>query len=246
MCKLWKAIAERMLPYKDTIYGYDIFNEPLSWAQYPWAPREWRGIAIEIIKAVRSVDKDVWIIYEPGPGGFFHDFANLTPLPDKRVIYSFHAYDPASFCMQGLHGELTVGETRKADEDLNTHYPTMMHGFWWDKKHIEDYFSVVREFQKKWHVPIYVGEFSVIRYAPKDDAARWLKDVTDIFEAYGWSWTYHAFRESKLWSLEHDEKYSDYKNAKGTDKYGPLPVSYETKRAKVIKKAFLKNKFKED
>jgi len=237
MSRLWKAIAVRMLPYRDAIYGYDLFNEPLDWGQLPYEPREWRSIAIRIIKAIRSVDKTAWIIYEPGPGGYFRGFQNFVPLPDTRVIYSIHTYDPGDFCMQGVR-EVPVGELNAPNDFINIRYPSVIKGVVWDKKKIERNLAVARELQEKWHVPIYVGEFSIIRHAPKDDAVRWLKDVTDIFDSYGWSWTYHAFRESKLWSLEHDEKYWDRKKEPGL---GPLPVNYETERAKVIKNAFKKN-----
>lgn len=94
------------------------------------------------------------------------------------------------------------------------------------------------EFQKKWHVPIYVGEFSVIRWAPKNDAVLWLTDVIDLLESRSWSWSYHAFRENTCWSLEHDGKY------RAKSKPTPSPVSYVTERAKVVKKALLKNRLR--
>ena len=47
-----------------------------------------------------------------------------------------------------------------------------------------------------------MGEFSAAAWT--DGGAEWLKDVTDLFEAYGWDYTYHAFRENPIWSLEHE------------------------------------------
>jgi len=43
---------------------------------------------------------------------------------------------------------------------------------------------------------MYIGEFSAIRWAPDGSAYRYLKDLIDVFEAHGWDWSYHAFRES--------------------------------------------------
>ena len=60
----------------------------------------------------------------------------------------------------------------------------------------------VRYFQLKTGARIYVGEFSAAAWT--DGGAEWLKDVTDLFEAYGWDYTYHAFRENPIWSLEHE------------------------------------------
>lgn len=234
MCRFWTAIAARLAPYKDAIYGYDLFNEPLDWGQIPYEPREWRPLAVEIIKAIREVDKDTWIIYEPGPGGLIRGFEGLTPLPDTRVIYSPHFYFPAEFVAQGV-SELAGTDLPKIMEAINVRYPSEIKGVKWDKARLERTLAAVVEFQRKWNVPIYVGEFSVIRWAPKEDAARWLKDAVDIFESHGWSWSYHAFRENTCWSLEHDEQY----RVKGAPT--PKPAAYETERAKVIKDALRKN-----
>lgn len=54
-------------------------------------------------------------------------------------------------------------------------------------------------------MPIYIGEFSAIRWAPDDSACRYLRDAIEIFESHGWDWSYHAFREWQGWSVEHGE-----------------------------------------
>jgi hypothetical protein len=53
-------------------------------------------------------------------------------------------------------------------------------------------------------VPIYVGEFSAIRWAP--GAADYIRDLIELFEEYGWSWTYHAFAEWHGWDTEYNEQ----------------------------------------
>ena len=58
----------------------------------------------------------------------------------------------------------------------------------------------VIDFQNKYNVPIYVGEFGVARWAP--NAEKWLEDVISIFEENGWDWTYHAYREYNGWDAE--------------------------------------------
>lgn len=100
--RYWRGIAERLKPYAGTIWGYDLYNEPLGRSQLPYAPVEWRQMAVNIMKAIREVDKDVWIIYETGPGGGWRGFEDLKPLPDSRVIYSLHFYEPGAFMHQGI------------------------------------------------------------------------------------------------------------------------------------------------
>ena len=48
------------------------------------------------------------------------------------------------------------------------------------------------------------GEFSVINWAKGGD--RYLADMIELFEEYGWDWAYHAFREWDAWSIEHEGK----------------------------------------
>jgi hypothetical protein len=60
----------------------------------------------------------------------------------------------------------------------------------------------VRAFVRKYKLPIYVGEFSCVRSAPGDSAYRWTKDVVELFEAEGWSWTFHSFRGYHGWDQE--------------------------------------------
>ena len=70
----------------------------------------------------------------------------------------------------------------------------------WDKATIEARLTPVRAFQRKYHVPIFVGEFGCARYAP--GAEQWLRDQMDLYEKYGWSWTYWAYREWDVMNIE--------------------------------------------
>ena len=234
-CRAWTEIATRLLPYRETIWGYDLYNEPVDRSSKGDAPpAQWRPLATKIIKAIRKTDKKVWIIYEPGQWGAFSGFKGLEPLPDAKVIYSAHFYQPHQFTHQGVNNVQGTA-LDEAMKQINITYPSTINGVEWDKKHFNEILKAADEFQAKWKVPIYVGEFSVIRWAPKEAAVRWLRDVVDLFESRGWSWTYHAFREFHGWSLEHDEKFW----MKGMSR--PKPVNYETDRARIIKEAFEKN-----
>ena len=83
-------------------------------------------------------------------------------------------------------------------------YPGVIDGVYWDKEQLRVSMKEVIEFQKKHGVPIFVGEFSVINWAKGGD--RYLADMIELFEEYGWDWAYHAFREWDAWSIEHEGK----------------------------------------
>ncbi len=233
VCKVWRGIAERLLPYRDVIYGYDLYNEPLDWSQMPNAPRQWRDIAKNVIKAIREVDKETWLVYETGPGGLSWGFAGMKPLPDSRIIYSVHFYNPHEFTHQGIYN---IKGTDLAEVKAKTgiRYPVIVNGLLWNKEQIKKDLEAARQFQLKYHVPILVGEFSVVRWAPGPDAVQYLTDLIDIFEEYQWSWIYHGFRECHVWSVEHDETF-------GRVEDNPAKANYETERAKVLKKGLARN-----
>ncbi len=233
VCKVWRGIAERLLPYRDVIYGYDLYNEPLDWSQMPNPPRQWRDIAKNAIKVIREVDKETWIVYETGPGGLSWGFAGMKPLPDSRIIYSVHFYSPHEFTHQGVMN-IKYTDLAEVKAKLNVRYPGVVNGLLWNKEQIKKDLASAREFQLKYHVPILVGEFSVIRWAPKEDAAQYLKDLIDIFEEYQWSWIYHGFREWHGWSVEHDETFAKHDS-------NPKPAAQETERAKVVKCGLARN-----
>lgn len=88
----------------------------------------------------------------------------------------------------------------------------------------------VVEFQQRFGVPIYVGEFSAIRWAPNGSAARYLRDAIAVFESHGWDWSYHAFREWQGWSVEHDEDPAHTNRA-----------SFITERQQILRDAFARN-----
>ncbi len=189
----WTDIATRLLPYASSIYAYELYNEPVE----P-VTGYWRNLAIKLIGAIRAVDQNVWIVYDPAPLAYIEAFAHMQPLPDKRIIYSFHLYRPREFCAQGLAAYPTLPMT----------YPFAAGGTTFDKNYVYALMDLVKAFEIAHNVPIFVGEFSVVRWAPHADSLQWLADMMDYFETAGWSWTYFHFREAlqgQLFDLEYSE-----------------------------------------
>jgi endoglucanase len=215
----WRDIASRLKPYGQTIWGYDLLNEPLDYAQLPAAPRQWRPMAIKVVTAIRAIDPTVWIIYQPGPGGLHDGFTWLMPLPDSRVIYSLHIYDPVVFTMQSFD-QAEAGEPQAPYIHWPGTFPSL-----------DAVLQPAVDFQARWHVPIYVGEFSVARWAPEPDGAQWLSAVISMCESHGWSWTYFAFREHNAWSLEDDDQYWSRPDA------DPQPATTPSIRALTVRAA---------
>ena len=45
-----------------------------------------------------------------------------------------------------------------------------------------------------------MGEFAAARWAP--GSLRYMRDVIEVCEGWGWDWAYHAFREANVWDVE--------------------------------------------
>jgi endoglucanase len=199
--EVWQHMARR---YKDAkaIWGYDLANEPVE----PAAGEDladWQDLAERAAKAIREIDPQRTIIVEPPEWGNPQGLRELRPLAVPGVVYSVHMYLPHQFTHQG------VGRPGKA-----LRYPGQIDGVQWDKAQLEAALRPAVEFQRTYGVHIYIGEFSAIRWAPDDSAYRYLKDLIDIFEAHGWDWSYHAFREWDGWSAEHGPDPQDHARSK--------------------------------
>jgi hypothetical protein len=213
----WERMARR---YRDNpvIWGYDLANEPVE-DEVAEGCDDWQALATRAARAVRAADARHAIIVEPTPWGGPEGLENLEPLPVPGVVYSVHMYLPHQFTHQGVQG----GETGIV-------YPGMIGGKLWDKAALRRALQPVRDWQRDYGVQIYLGEFSAIRWAPNDSAYRYLKDCIELFEEFGWDWSYHAFREWSGWSVEH-----------GEDKGDAAPSKTQTSREKLLREWYGKN-----
>ena len=197
----WRRLASR---YKgeETVWAYDILNEPVEGCGEEGEYHiSWHDLAEKTAIVIREIDSETPIIFEPSAWANPSGFSDLVPLNLPNVIYSVHMYIPHAFTHQGV--------TSVVKEDNPVSYPGEINGVYWNKEKLRETLAPVLVFQKKFDVPVFVGEFSAIRWAPDNSAYNYLNDVISIFEEYGWDWTYHAFREWSGWSVEYSEDKSD-------------------------------------
>ena len=237
----WEKIARRFKGNQDAIYGYDLFNEPID-RENELTTTSWRAVICRTVEAIRVIDPDTPIIIEPNcnasPRGFDvknpYGLKGFEPLPYGNLIYSVHIYQPMGFTHQGLFQKKEdykpmpyPSANAKADPNRKR-YPGDLGKDsgkveTWNKEYVRREIQTVREFQLKYGVRIWVGEFSAAGWT--DGGDRYLQDVTDLFEEYGWDYAYHAFRENVIWSLEHE----------GDENASLRKAEQETPRMKVMK-----------
>ncbi len=223
--ELWEKIAFRY-KYHPAIWAYDLINEPVQLQPSPEGVNDWLGTQIAAAKAIRAIDPDTAISITVDGWSNPSEFRWLAPVDIPNVIYQVHMYQPGEYTHQGVHN--SWGETAASRQ---VDYPGVIHGKPFDKDYLRDALQPVRQFQLDTNAHIYVGEFSVVRWAP--GASRYLDDLISIFEEYGWDWTYHSFREWPGWSLEHANLPADPKTH--------VLAKETTDRAKVLFKYFSLN-----
>ncbi len=215
--EVWKKMAVR---YKNSkaVWGYDLVNEPVENLVEEDCD-DWQALAEKTAKAIRGIDPKRAIIVEPAPWGGPDGLKDFAPIDVPNVVYSVHMYVPHDFTHQGVYSE-----------GKGVVYPGLINGKDWGKTQLEEVLQPVADFQRKFGVHIYIGEFSAIRWAPDDSAHPYLKDCIELFEEFGWDWSYHAFREWSGWSVEH-----------GPDKADTAPSKTQTNREKLLREGDGKN-----
>ncbi len=217
--RIWERIAAKFKGHP-ALYGYDLINEPNEQRPVRFGYWEVQRLAAE---AIRKTDPETPIFIESNHLCSPYTYPYLSPLKLKNIIYQFHSYDPFVY----THTRFTEKD-RKAGKTIPP-YPGKFLGANWNFESMKARLRHVREFQRKHQAKIYVGEFSARACAP--GAERYLEDSIRIFEESGWDWTYHAFRESKIWSLEY---------AGATD--DTLTPSNDNPRKRVLLNAFRRNR----
>jgi hypothetical protein len=210
---LWKELARR---YKDepALAGYDILNEPVVAGD----PEAWERLARRTTAALREIDPAHAIFVErlnavmsrPGAQPDWNENRNgkmnFFLLDDTNVVYEFHFYKPMAFTHQGASWIPFL-------RDLTTVWPGPFKD--WDgrmKPGDRDYLA--RElapyfaFGREQNLPLYLGEFGVIRqgFEAGRNGTGWVSDVIDLARGAGVSFTYHTF---------HEEPFGLYGNAAG-------------------------------
>lgn len=189
---LWKEIAAHYRG-NPNIYGYDLLNEPheAAYAYEPGGALDWNRFAERLAREVRGVDPGTPLIISSAVGGNAVGFAAMRPINVDNVIYTVHFYLPFGYTHQGVYSSPL----------LDAPYPGVRcDGRVWNKELLRKALEPVAAFQKKHRVPILVGEFGVVRWAP--GAGQYLNDCIELFEEYGWDWIYHAYREWPGWNSE--------------------------------------------
>ncbi len=181
--------------------AYQIMSEPvLLNAGRAVEPEEWPRLQESIVKAIRAEDPKRWIVVHPAPWGLPKGYRNFEMPKAEHLILGVHMYVPHDFTHQGIQGYAR-----------GTKYPGWIGVSPFDRHTLEDALAPLRAFQLKHRAPVWVGEFSAVRWA--NGGERYLIDLADIFRGYGWGWAYLGSGEWHGWNPDYSDQYGDNKAA---------------------------------
>lgn len=195
--EMWKHIAKHYRGRK-SIVGFDLVCEPHPDEAASEPLGDWNALAKKLTKAIRSVNKETPILVNSSGWGYPHLFKELKPTGDPRTVYVVHFYSPRHYTHQRPRRPVTYPGVVAAHVEPEQH---------WDAETVKRTLMPVRQFQEKYKVPIFAGEFGCARWAP--GVEQFLKDQMDLYEQWGWSWAYWAFREWDAMDIEKTADASD-------------------------------------
>jgi len=213
--RMWREVASHYRG-RASIVGYDLMCEPHPDDDAKQPLGDWNALAKKISLAIREVDPKTPILINSSGWAYPQLFDSLVPTGDPRTVYVVHFYDPHYYTHQKPAEKIAYPGFRVPWE----------HDGAWDKATLEARLKPVLMFQRKYHVPIFVGEFGCARYAP--GAEEWLRDQIELYEQYRWSWAYWAFREWDVMNIERTSDAADKVNHADT----PLLRLFKTYFAK--------------
>lgn len=179
----------------DELLAYKIVSEPVVFSdKRPYTPHQWSNVFKKILITIRNNDRKRFVFYTTGPGGTGNDYKKLQPLKDNRILYGFHFYKPHPYTHQGIK-----------NRQSGLKYPSKINHKDWNFEQLENSIESIISFQKKYKVPIFVAEFSVVHGAPGQ--YKYLEDVLKLFEKYNFGWSYFNFNGYKGWNINYEKEH---------------------------------------
>ncbi|MFX0206425.1 MAG: glycoside hydrolase family 5 protein, partial [Candidatus Hodarchaeota archaeon] len=184
--KIWEMFSKR---YQTSNIMYDIMNEPL-------APEDsdWYELVEETIPIIRKNDPNNYIIVESNLWGQASTFKSMRNFTDKKIIYSFHYYEPhvvthqmaewVPYVYDNIYTKYVKYPGRpeglaNVKEEVARISPQFALFFErqdieWNKSELEKTITPVLAFKEKYNVPILCGEFGCVAKADPETRKNWL------------------------------------------------------------------------
>jgi endoglucanase len=177
--QLWRQIAQHYQAHSDRLL-FELLNEPHE----QLTSDLWNDCLSDVLRAVRQSNPDRVVIVGPAQWNNISQLPLLElPADDRRLIVTFHYYNPFQFTHQGASW---VNGSR-------SWLGTRWQGTEQDKQAVIDDLDEAARWAQQAGRPLYLGEFGSYHEAPMESRAHWTRFVRDEAERRGISWAYWEF-----------------------------------------------------
>lgn len=212
----WRDLAKAL---KDTpgVAAYNLINEPApekngglqehasqadmrNWYQRnQGSARDLPAFYHRVIQAIREVDTLTPVMVDSGWYAAADSFSYWKKaLDDKRVLYSFHMYEPY---------EATSGPNLKRIKPYTYPGKALFNGKleMWDAKRVANYLQHPFDWAKQQGIPanrMIAGEFGCVRML--DSCRQYLDDVLTVLDKNQAHWAFYSFREDNWDAMDYE------------------------------------------
>lgn len=177
--RMWDQIARRFahLPPQ-------VLFEPLNEPSGGLSAARWNDLFADVLAVIRATNPGRWVVVGPVDWNHVRALPSLAlPPEDRRLLVTFHYYEPFWFTHQGAEWVTGSGSW------LGTHWI----GTESERRAIERDFDGAVAWAAQEGRPLFLGEFGAYSKADLGSRVRWTAFVARVAEARGIPWAYWEF-----------------------------------------------------
>ena len=209
LAAFWSQVAPR---YRDAPQSvmFELMNEPHG----PLDAATWNQVFPELLTIVRETNPDRWVVIGPTNWNHVSQLPTLElPENDRRIIATFHYYEPFRFTHQGAPWV----------EDMK-----QVSGIGWgseaDRERLRSEFAAANEWAKTTGRPVLLGEFGAYDGSaiPQEMRVAYTEAVAREAERNGFPWATWQFDSDFLvWDMDRDAWVEPIHRALVPEHYAP-------------------------
>lgn len=195
MSNAWKYFADQIKD-EENIAALEIYYAPdhSNMVNPNKVSEVWSIAGYNIIKSIRSVDKNHAIIFQV-PNGLPSNFKGVLDLDDDNIVYGFDMFHPEQITLQGIGNyQQVLNYPLGAEFGLDPFGTGNVKVI--DKEELREFLSPIFEIKKEGKNVI-ITSWGIVHYAPQGSGYKYVNDVLNLFNENKISWLYYGFRINK-------------------------------------------------
>jgi endoglucanase len=192
-CELWRDLSSALNKYPVSMLAYELMNEAVA-----DDPEDWNQLLAKCFSAIRELEAERLIVIGSNRWQSATTFDELKVPDDQNIILSYHFYEP--FLLTHYHASwtglrdytgpvhypgviLTQEEFDALPEDLKDEAEGWI-GREFNKQVLADMMEKPFKKARELNLPLYCGEYGILKGAPEEDRLCWYIDMMEIFEEH--------------------------------------------------------------